>query len=142
MPLAQFDTPGRLRDAPAGSAFYTNWHQFVSDKIGLGRGGTGGVGEFYNATNKDVDVVGERALVWMGFPRRLMVTQYRDDWPAAFRLADEHTLGDRRRQEEYLEWRAVRKTGKISKIISPPKSGYGGCSSRANPVSSSTCIAS
>ena len=116
MPLAQFDTPGRLRDAPAGSAFYTRWHQFVSDRIGAGSTGTGGVGEFYNATRKDVDLVGERSLVWMGFPRRLMVTQHRDDRTTAFRLADKHTVGDRRFQEEYCEWRAVKKAGKITKV--------------------------
>jgi hypothetical protein len=116
MPLARFDTPGSLRDAPAGSSFYDQWHAFVNGEIGPGTPGTGGVGEFYNPTTKDVDLVGERALVWMGFPRRVMVQQERDNRREAFRLADEFTIGDRRRQEEYLEWRAVKTGGKITKV--------------------------
>src|SRR4051812_17702547 len=116
MPLAQFDTPGRLRDAPAGSAFYTEWHRKIDVMIGAGNPGAGGVGEFYNATRKDVNVVGERPLVWMGFPRRVMVEQQRDDRREAFRLADERTLGARDRQEEYCEWRATRKGAKINKV--------------------------
>lgn len=116
MPLTQFDTPGGLRDAPAASTFYTAWHTLVNGLIGPGTPGTGGVGEFYNPTTKDVDLVGERALVWMGFPRRVMVEQQRDDRREAFRLADEFTIGDRRRQEEYLEWRADSTAGKITKV--------------------------
>ena len=115
MPLARFDTPGSRRDAPTGSAFYDQWHTFVNGEIGPGTAGTGGVGEFYNPTIKDVNLVGERALVWMGFPRRVMVQQ-RDNRREAFRLADEFTIGDRRRQEEYLEWRAVKTGGKITKV--------------------------
>ena len=116
MPLTQFDTPSGLRDAPAGSTFYTAWHSFVNGLIGPGTPGTGGVGEFYNPTTKDVDLVGDRALVWMGFPRRVMVVQQRDDRREAFRLADEFTIGDRRRQEEYLEWRADSTAGKVTKV--------------------------
>jgi hypothetical protein len=95
MPLTRFDTPGGLRDAPAGSAFYGAWHTFVNGEIGPGTPGTGGVGEFFNRTTKDVDLVGERALVWMGLPRRVMVEQQRDDRREAFRLADQFTIGDR-----------------------------------------------
>lgn len=116
MPLPRFDTPGGLRDAPAGSPFYDAWHSTVDGMIGDGRAGSGGVGEFYNPTRKDVDAVGERALVWMGFPRRVMVFEHRDDRREAFRLADEQTEGNRERQEEYLEWRAVRRGGKIVKV--------------------------
>jgi hypothetical protein len=116
MPLARFDTPGRLRDAPDGSAFYPAWHTVVNDAIRSGTPGTGGVGEFYNPTTKDVDLVGERAMLWMGFPRRVMVEQQRDDRREAFRLADQFTIGDRRRQEEYLEWRAESTAGKITKV--------------------------
>jgi hypothetical protein len=115
MPLARFDTPGSLRDAPTGSAFYTAWHNLVTGLM-TATAGTGGVGEFYNPTTKDVDLVGERALVWMGFPRRVMVQQQRDNRHEAFRLADEFTIGDRRRQEEYLEWRADKTAGKITKV--------------------------
>lgn len=116
MPLPRFDTPGRLRDAPAGSLFYDEWHRRIDRMIAGGRLGPGGVGEFYNPTRKDVDLVGERPLVWMGFPRRVMVFAHRDDRQEAFRLADEQTLAERERQEEYLEWRATRKAGKINKV--------------------------
>jgi len=116
MPLTRFETPGGLRDAPSGSPFYDAWHNTVDGLIGDGRVGSGGVGELYNPTRKDVDGVGEQLLVWMGFPRRVMVFEHRDDRREAFRVADEQTEAKREKQEEYLEWRAIRKGGKITKV--------------------------
>jgi hypothetical protein len=116
MLLTRFDSPGGLRDAPAGSPFYDAWHLKIDGMMGPGGPGSGGVGEFYNATRKDVDVVAVRQLLWMGFPRRLLVARHRDDRREAYRLADEFTLSTRDRQEEYLEWRAVEKAGKIVKV--------------------------
>jgi hypothetical protein len=115
MPLVQFDTPGGLRDAPAGSPFYAAWHDRIKGLMRGGQPGAGGVGEFYDPTLKDVDVKGERALVWMGFPRRILMA-HRDDPREAYRLADAQAEAAREGQEEYLEWRTVRAGGKITKV--------------------------
>jgi len=115
MPLTRFDTPGNLRDAPPGSPFYDAWHRKIDGLIDNGNVGSGGVGEIYNPARKDVDVIAERSLVWMGFPRRV-VFDHRDDRPEAFRVADLRTEEDREKQEEYLEWRAIRQDGKITKV--------------------------
>ena len=115
MRLAQFDTPGRLRDAPPGSPFYAAWHDAVTGLIRGGQPGAGGVGEFYDPTLKDVDVVAERQLVWMGFPRRILMA-HRDDRRQALVTADQQTLAAREGQEEYLEWRAVKTGDKITKV--------------------------
>lgn len=106
MPLIRFETPGNLRDAPPGSPFYDAWHRRIDGLIRDGKMGSGGVGEFYNPARKDVDVIAERSLVWMGFPRRV-VFDHRDDRREAFRVADLRTEGDREKQEEYLEWPSV-----------------------------------
>jgi hypothetical protein len=109
--LARFDTPASLRDLPAGSAFYDDWHNFVSNSIAESTPGGGGIGEFYNASLLDVDVVGERSLVWMAFPRDVLMPS-RDDLAAAFEAAE-----DRLVQNEYCEWRVSRNsTNKITKV--------------------------
>jgi len=110
--VTQLDTPGSLRDFPAGSPFYGNWHTFVASRIGSTTPGSGG-GEFFDQSEWNVDVAGERMLVWMGFPRTQMVVASRDDRQAAF-VAGE----DRELQNEYLEWRAVRNGAqKITKVV-------------------------
>lgn len=115
MTLAQFDTPGRLRDAPPGSPFYAAWHDTVTGLMRGGQPGAGGVGEFYDPTLKDVDVKAERQLVWMGFPRRILMA-HRDDRREALRVADDQTTAAREGQEEYLEWRALKRGDKITKV--------------------------
>jgi hypothetical protein len=110
--VTRFDTPASLRDMPAGSVFYDNWHTFVGSRIPMLTAGSGG-GQFYDASEVDVDVLAERSLVWMAFPRRLMVVTHRDNRHDAFRAAE-----DRDNQEEYCEWRVTRNpAGKITKII-------------------------
>lgn len=117
MPLVtRFDTPGSLRDAPAGSPFYDAWHARIDGLLGDGQLGSGDVGETYNPARKDVTVVGAKHLVWMSFPRRQFVANFRDDHPAAYRAADANTASNREKQEEYCEWRAVRKNNKIVKV--------------------------
>jgi hypothetical protein len=109
--VTKFDTPASLRDMPTGSVFYDNWHTFLSNRIAMSTPGSGG-GEFYDPSELDVTVLAERHLVWMGFPRRLMVFAHRDDRRAAF-VAGE----DRDTQEEYCEWRVERNAaGKITKV--------------------------
>lgn len=72
--VTRFDTPGRLRDLPASSPFYAGWHNEVSELLtelsssALLQAleppppGSG----FYNASLTKVNVVGARAMVWMG----------------------------------------------------------------------------
>jgi hypothetical protein len=107
--VTRFDTPASIRDLPAGSPFYVNWHDFLRGQIARSTPGSGG-GEFYDASEVDVTVLAERNLVWMGFPRRLMVFTHRDDRRAAFVAGEDRDL-----QEEYCEWRVERTAGKITK---------------------------
>lgn len=114
--VTQFDTPASLRDLPVGSpsygAFRTNWHNLIDGAWQDRTPGSGG-GQFYDPSEVDVNPVAERSLVWMGFPRALMVATHRDDRRAAF-IAGE----DRDKQEEYCEWRVTRnRAGKITKVV-------------------------
>ncbi|MCI0377504.1 MAG: hypothetical protein L0215_07855 [Gemmataceae bacterium] len=110
--VARFDTPGSLRDLPAGSVFYDNWHAFVAGRLAASTPGSGG-GEFYDPSEVDVNVLAERALVWMGFPRALMVAMHRDNRSAAFIAGEDRTV-----QEEYCEWQVSRnQAGKITKVV-------------------------
>ena len=116
--VTRFDTPASLRDLPAGSPFYDNWHNYIAGHLDASTPGTGG-GEFYDASQTDVNVAGEHALVWMAFPRRVLMTR-RDDRTAAFIETDRTPGGDvgnRFVQDEYCEWRGARNAaGKITKV--------------------------
>lgn len=110
--VTRFDTPASLRDLPAGSPFYDDWHAYLSGHIAASTPGSGG-GEFYNASLVNVDILAERSLVWMAFPRALMVVNHRDDRRASF-IAGE----DRAVQEEYCEWRVTRNDDdKITRVV-------------------------
>ena len=90
--ITRFDTPASLRDAPAGSVFYSNWHNFVASRLSTTPGSGTAVGEFYDASEVDVTVAAERNLVWMAFPRQVLVDR-RDDRGAAFSFADSDVHG-------------------------------------------------
>jgi hypothetical protein len=109
--VTRFETPGALRDAPAESQFYDKWHRRVSGLIKRVTPGSGG-GEFFDPSESDFTPAAERTLVWMGFPRDLMVRKHRGDRKAAFAAGENRDL-----QEEYLEWRVTRKRGKIRKVV-------------------------
>lgn len=110
--VTQFDTPGSLRDLPLGSPFYANWHNFIAGSLAMITPGTG-TGEFYDPSEVNVDILAERSLVWMGFPRALMVAINRDDRRAAFTAGEVRDV-----QEEYCEWHVSRdRTGKITKVV-------------------------
>ena len=116
--ITRFDTPASLRDLPAGSPFYDNWHNFIAGSLNPTTAGTNG-GEFYDASQTNVNIVGEHTLVWMAFPRDVLMPQ-RDDRTRAFITADRTPGGDvgnRDVQNEYCEWRVTRNAaGKITKI--------------------------
>ena len=116
--VTRYDTPASLRDFPAGSPFYDNWHNFIATNLNDVTPGTNG-GEFYDASRIDVNVLAEHILVWMAFPRRVLMPR-RDDRTAAFIEADRTPGGDvgnRFVQDEYCEWRVKRNAaGKITKI--------------------------
>ena len=109
--LPRFDTPASLRDMPVGSPFYDNWNRFIESRLNASTSGSGG-GEFYDATETNVDVIAEHTLVWMGFPRALLVATNRDDRRASFIAAE-----DRDVQEEYCEWQVTRPGDKITKVV-------------------------
>jgi hypothetical protein len=118
--VTRFDTPASVRDLPAGSPFYQNWHDFLEALLTDTTPGAGGAtGEFYDASKVDVNVLAERSLVWMAFPREVLV-KHRDDRRAAFVEADLDavTLLNRAPQNEYCEWHVTRNaTGKITKVV-------------------------
>jgi hypothetical protein len=110
--VTQFDTPGSLRDLPLGSPFYANWHNFIAGRLAMITPGSG-TGEFYDPSEVNVDILAERSLVWMGFPRALMVAANRDDRRAAFTAGEIRDV-----QEEYCEWHVTRNgAGKITKVV-------------------------
>jgi hypothetical protein len=126
--LTRFDTPGRLRDLPDSSPFYDAWHQKVSDlideqaEVALAIAfeppppGSG----FYNPSRTEVNVVGARALVWMGFPRDLLNEGINRDRRAAFSKGEVRGVSvpeGRTTQIEYLEWFTQRDDrGRITKV--------------------------
>ena len=131
--LMRFDTPGGVRDLPADAPpdvqerWLDAWHNAVRDMLGEGPfPGSAGpepspgdieVGEFYNRLVTDVNRVGDRLLVWMGFPRGLLIT-HRDERRRAFELGDKRGADERDTQIEYLEWRVTRgdEEGEIRKV--------------------------
>jgi hypothetical protein len=111
-----FDTPASLRDLPAGSPFYADWHNFLASGMNTTAATGTATGEFYDASEVDVSVVAERSLVWMAFPRQVLVA-HRDDRGAAFREAD-GDVARRDPQNEYCEWHVTRDAaGKITKVV-------------------------
>jgi hypothetical protein len=109
--ITRYDTPASLRDLPAGSVFYDNWHNHLAARLAASTPGSGG-GEFYDASEVDVNLVGGRDLVWMAFPRRVLMPN-RDNRTAAFTAAENRMV-----QDEYCEWRVTRSAaGKITKVV-------------------------
>jgi hypothetical protein len=124
--LTRFDTPAALRDFPPGSAFYDRWSEAVSRLLGnVEIPGAAGpepapigtpVGGFFNPHLHDGHTpVAERVLVWMGFPRDLLIT-HRDDRQRAFELGEARGVTERNTQVEYFEWRVTREGERIKKV--------------------------
>ena len=114
--VTRFDTPASLRDLPAGSPFYDDWHNFLASRLNTTTATGTATGEFYDASEVDVNVLAERSLVWMAFPRQVLVA-HRDDRRAAFVEADAD-VARRDPQNEYCEWHVTRNAGgKITKVV-------------------------
>jgi hypothetical protein len=114
--VTRFDTPASVRDLPAGSAFYEDWHHFLEGELRTTAATGTATGEFYDASEVNVNVLAERSLVWMAFPRQVLVA-HRDDRRAAFVEAD-GDVARRDPQNEYCEWHVTRDTtGKITKVV-------------------------
>jgi hypothetical protein len=113
--LPLFDTPASLRDAPAGSPFYTSWSNFIATRLSAVRAGDNG-GAFYDPTETDVNVAATKTLTWIGFPRDVLLPGNRDNKPAAYAFADSD-VAFRDPQNEYFEWYVTRnRAGKITKL--------------------------
>jgi hypothetical protein len=114
--VTRFDTPASVRDLPLGSAFYDDWHSFLASRLNTTPASGTATGEFYDASEVDVNVLAERSLVWMAFPRQVLVA-HRDDRSAAFVQAD-GDVAFRDPQNEYCEWHVKRNAGgKITKVV-------------------------
>lgn len=114
MPITRFDTPASIIDTTV-AAFFDDWSDFIELTLDT-RAGTGtAVGEFVDPSEFDITIAAERPLVWMAFPRHVLVDR-RDDRRAAFQFADDDP--DRRDpQNEYCEWHVTRnKARKITKV--------------------------
>jgi hypothetical protein len=116
--LTRFDTPASVRDVPPGSPFYDRWSDWVAGRIADQTPGTP-AGGFFDPTARNATIAGSKGLVWMGFPRDVLLPGNRDDKRAAYVDADNDPLatGRRPRQNEYFEWFAHRNgAGKITKL--------------------------
>lgn len=130
--VMRFDTPGGVRDLRPDTPpdvqerWLDTWHDAVRRMLGEGPSdGSAGpepapadvpVGHFYNRLVTNVNRVGDRFLVWMGFPRGQLI-QHRDERQGAFELGDRRGADQRNTQIEYLEWRVTRDAeDKIRKV--------------------------
>ena len=115
--VTRFQTPAGVLDMPAGSPFYDAWHALLAGALsGMAGTGTAAGASFYDASEVDVTPLAERSLVWMGFPREVLIA-HRDDRRAAFIAADAD-VARRDPQNEYCEWWVKRNTaGKITKAV-------------------------
>lgn len=110
--VTRFDTPGSVRDAPPGSPFYDEWHEYVSGLLNPVTPGSNG-GEFFDPSKSDFTPAATRTCVWMGFPRKLLTVTHRGDRRAAFDAGENRAV-----QEEYLEWHVTKENGKdVTKIV-------------------------
>jgi hypothetical protein len=118
--VTRFETPGRLRDLPESSPFYAAWHQIASSVIAQGEIGIPPGSGVYNASLTEVKVVGTRVLVWMGFPRQLLLADHPGGRREAFSKGETRgaSIPDgRSTQVEYLEWFTQRdELGRITKV--------------------------
>jgi hypothetical protein len=107
--VLRFDTPARVRDLTAGSAFYDDWHRTI-DRLLPASARVSGPGRYVDPSTSAVAVLARRTYAWTGFPRPLLV-QHRDDRRAAF------AAGERRAaQIEYLEWHAEWEGDRITQV--------------------------
>ena len=114
--VTRFDTPASLRDLPEGSTFYGDWHDYLAASLNTTAATGTATGEFYNASEVDVGVLADRSLVWMAFPRRVLVAN-RDDRRAAFAVADDE-VATRLWQDQYCEWQVTRNAeGRITSVV-------------------------
>jgi hypothetical protein len=114
MPITRFDTPASVIDT-AVAAFFDDWSDFIESNLNTTPGTGTALGEFVDPSEFDITIAAERHLVWMAFPRQVLVDR-RDDRRAAFAFADSDPA-TRNPQNEYCEWHVARnKTGKITKV--------------------------
>ncbi len=114
MPITRFDTPASVIDTTV-AAFFDDWSDFIELTLNTAPGTGTAVGEFVDPSEFDITIAAERHLVWMAFPRQVLVDR-RDDRRAAFIFADNNPA-TRDPQNEYCEWHVTRNSArKITKV--------------------------
>ena len=113
--ITQFDTPASVRDLPVGSPFYDQWHNYLRGEIAAETPGENG-GAFYNPAITDVNVIADKMMTWMGFPRDEVLPDSRDNKRQAYIAADRLRRNRSHAQNEYFEWYVHRSAQKISKV--------------------------
>ena len=100
--LKKFDTPASLRDVPASSPFYYEWHKFVDSTFGDESSGENG-GVVFNPARTNVRIAGEKSMTWNGFPRRVLLPIRRDRKREAYKVAEQIRDNPNHPQDEYFE---------------------------------------
>ena len=114
--LKKFDTPASLRDVPASSTFYDEWHKHVDSTFGDESPGENG-GTLFNPARTSVQIAGEKSMNWNGFPREVLLPIRRDKKREAYKAADQIRDYPEHPQTEYFEWYVHKdKRKKIRKI--------------------------
>lgn len=127
--VIRYDTPAGLRDIAEGSPFYDDWHTYVNGAVSAVEDP-----RWIDPVKVDAEVVTTRTLSWIGFPRKTLTVERRDERARAFAEAEqpEDPTVDptvqppdptkpggrwRPRQFEYFEWFTTRDwTGKVTKV--------------------------
>jgi hypothetical protein len=115
-----FDPPGRVDDLGVpGDAMYDAWSDFISREIDANVALlTGGVAnpQFYNPrTTPTTAPSAKLTITWKGFPMSLL-REHRDNRQRAWEAAEQFLPDGSRNQDEYLEWFAHKRAGKIVRV--------------------------
>jgi hypothetical protein len=127
MKLDHFDPPGNNQDFGGDPALRTAWTKWMSHEFEVGVASVqayltqhgGGTCQFYNPLSHPLDVpdlpLATGDISWNGFPKRFESTGPGN--PAKYAEAEGPPApGIERGQDEYLEWFANRKNGKIVSV--------------------------
>jgi hypothetical protein len=127
MKLDHFDPPGNNQDFGGDAALRSAWSKWMSHEFDVGVASVqgylnhhgGGTCQFYNPLTHPLDApdlpLAAGDITWNGFPKRYSAAG--PGQPAQYAKAEGPAApGEERDQDEYLEWFANRKNGKIVSV--------------------------